>query len=970
MIYDTEWLWIAEEINNRGMKLKLLITIREEDFNRSDIDLNKFNSNIIELSFTESEAKEIFDKYHSPNFLNFEQAWEKFGETGPFMEFVYLLNQADTLKHKLESQISKIITNEANADEWLDILQVICYLGKNGLKVNLQRLLTQLPCSQSRKMLKQFEKEYLVKLSSDNQYIECLHAVRAEILYDIISNENIMNEEKTLLYSVSSVDEFFQAMLVKYFYHNNATDSLIRKLTEVLYASWTAYASVLSALLWLDVYRLYTKNKAVYEQGNKLFGGNFIMFTGDATGYLDLAFEFNTYDTIAPGFAQKMQELICSLPQDKIDYVFTDMFLNNIKDKLNNFDISRTDNLSEVGFVLFWLAQRKMFIHNISCEDIITNISDYSIDNILDFLVGIQTQNKIEVYEAIAEYLTPQICQNYNIIRLNIDEEHIEADFIQNIFMEENHVGMNKKVMAVVDALRRLFFNKERYHVKTLGTEVIQGIQLPDTEKNIASRYLPLTWITQMNGWQIKIDDYEKRTENWNDFRELIDNDRMIIMNLSNLICDGIGYFYRKEGSLEKFKSQDYKKNNREVKLMSKRIYQTPKCVNDRYGLTVIKNKAKLSDSINNINQQSNKDIISYMNSYKTSYTNFATHMNELILLRYKREEINEIARLSLINVVSAASDLMAMHTKYTETFPLTSSRINFEDEYEQLLLLAVTWRYLYDNKIRKENSVEYNCKEIIKQTRKKIKCFFDKIFESYAIHHIRKINAKIYISLDSTLIDNFCEDLYFQFKSEFYEMEVLSVYSQFLNEYAEKIIITIPLYEYIIIGGLEIDLNSLIYCQEVEKFMLYRQPLDKNEIDEINNNSLDEDNALYNAYKVIGNLNSLSWFYNHTTSVMHYIKSYSEGTLIQDPVFYHWCDEGANLHCSVIDDIINSLKKLNDVIPSELHESYQTIISLLNDYKVISGDIIKVDDIGQINDVVTQINGAIITLLDKCTFI
>lgn len=278
-------------------------------------------------------------------------------------------------------------------------------------------------------------------------------------------------------------------------------------------------------------------------------------------------------------------------------------------------------------------------------------------------------------------------------------------------------------------------------------------------------------------------------------------------------------------------------------------------------------------------------------------------------------------------------------------------------------------WQYVYDNKVRKEKSIEYNCKEIIKQTRKKIKNFFDKIFESYAIQQIIRMNNKLYISLDSTVINNFCEDLFFQFKSEFPDMVALSVDSLFLNEYAEKIIITIPLYD-IIIGGLEIELNNLINCQEVDKFMLFRQPLGKNEIDAINNNSVDEDDTLYNAYRVIGNLNSLSLFYNHTTAVMHYIRSYSKDTLIQETVFYNWCKEGAKLHGSVIEDIIDSLKKLNNVIPLELHESYQIIISTLNDYKAISGDIVKVDDIGQINDVATQINQAIVTLLDKCNFV
>ncbi|WP_026889591.1 hypothetical protein [Clostridium beijerinckii] len=973
--YDTEWLWIAEEINKRGMKLKLLITIREEDFNRSDIDSNIFNSNIIEISFNKLEAEEIFNVYDTPYFLNFEQAWEKFGETGPFMEFMYLLNQSDTLKNKLESQINRIITNEVNADRWLDILQVICYVGRNNLKINLQRLIEKLPCNQSRKMLQEFEKEYLVKISNDYQYVECLHAVRAEILYSIISKNSIMNEERTLLYSISVVDEFFQVLLVKYFYNNRITDSFIKKITEDEYLSWTAYASVLSALLWLDLYRLYTNNKRVYKEANKLFGGNFVMFTGDATGYIefDSSRIVNSFGTINPRLAQKMLELINALPQNKVDYLLTDMFINNIKEKVNNCNISSNDNLSEVGFVLFWLAQRNIFIDSILCKDVITNIDNYSIDNILDFLVGIQMQNKIEIYESVAKYLMPEICKKYNIIRLEIDEKYIEADFIQNAFKgneEENHIEMNEIVMDIICIMRRLFYNKQRYRVKALGTNLMQGIQTPDTEKNIESKNLPLIWIVQINGWLIKIDDYEKRTENWSDFKELIDNDRKSIIYFSKLMCNGIEYFYKKGGNIEKFISQEYKKGNQDVATISTRTYRTPKCVNDIYGLNVSKNKVKLIDSMQNTNQQKgNKDITSFMNSYKMSFTNFINQKDDLILSRYKQEEINENARLSLINIVGAISDLSEMQSKYAETFSKTSSYINFKEEYEQLLLLAVMWRYLYNNKVRKENSLVYECKETIKQTRKKIKNFFDKIFEKYTVQKFNAIDDKLYISLDLALVDDFCERLFSQFKNEFPEMKNLSVDSLFMNEYAQKIIITIPLYEDIIIGGFKIELKNLIVCEEIEKFMIYRQPLDKNEIDEINNHPVDENNTLYNAYRVIGNLSALPLFYNHTTSVMKYIKSYSKGILIQDDVFFNWCDDGAKFHCSVIEDIINSFKKLNDVIPEELYETYQIIMALLNDYKEASLDIVKVDDIGQMNEVMGKINESIISFFDKCNF-
>ena len=973
--YDKEWLWIVEEINKRGIKLKLLLTIREEDFNRSDIDFNKTESKVIELNFNESEARKIFDKYNSPSFLNFEQAWERFGETGPFMEFMYLLNQADTLKNKLQSQISQIINNESQADERLNILQVICYIGKNSLKINLQRLLKELPCNQTRKMLLQFEKEYFIRISSDNQYIESLHAVRAEILYEILKQNSMMDEETILLHSLNSVNEFFQSMLVRYFFNHSNIENLINKIADIEFNSWTGYASVLSALLWLDTYRLYLNNKQVIEQGNKLLSGNFIMFTGDATGYIDFDSSemINVFTKINPRVAEILRELINSLPQSKIDYYYTDIFVNSIKIRLNTLEILPTDNLSEVGFVLFWLAQRNIFIDGILCERLIDNLTGYSVDSILDLLVGIQVQNQKKLYELIVDYLIPVICHKYNIIRLNIDENHIQADFIQNVFtqsLEENSVGMNERVMFVVEALRRLFFNKELYQVKAIGTELMPDIQLPDTEKKIPSRNLPLVWVAQMNGWLIKIDDFEKRPDNWIDFNNIINKDRHNILNFSKLICEAISYFYRKEGNIDKFTAQEYKARCKEIAEISAQVYRTPKCVNDRYGLMVSKNKVQLPDILRETRRKDKeKDITSFMSNYATSFMKFFNQMETLIVLRYNRKETNETGRLSMINITLSVSELAKMQNKYAETFSSYITIINTNDEYERLLLLAAMWSYLYNNKVRKESSVLYNCKELIKQNRRKIKDFFDNIITHYTGGKIKIHNQKIYVSLDKTLVDDFCERLYIEFRKKFPQAEALSIESLFLEEFADEIILTIPVQGNVIIGGIKIELRNLIYCQVIEKFMLYRLPLDKNEIDSMNDEALDEDDMMYNALKIIGNLNALSLVNNHTTSVIKYIKSYSKDTLVQENVF-SWCKEVAKLYCSVLDEIITSFKEIEIIIPLELHEFYLTILSALNDYKETSDDIVKVDDIEQINSALNTVTEAVTVLLDRCSFI
>ena len=421
--YDKNWIWIAEEINKRGIDLNLLITIREEDFNRSDFDMNRINAKILELSFDKQEAKEIYNKYHSPYFLNFDQAWNKFGEKGPFMEFMYLLNEADTLKNKLKSQIKQIINHEVNADDWLNILQVVSYAGRYSLKVDIQKLIKLLNPAQARKMLLLFEKEYLIKFIDNEKYVEPLHAVRAVILYDILEQDSAMDEPATLLCSLKVINGFFQPLLVNYFFnHIENVEAYIGEIVTISFNSWTSIAGALSSILWVDTYRFYLKNKAIIEEGNKRYSDSFAIFLGDATGFLDFSYKNfkETFEKINPEALANLEKLIDSLPQKKIDYRFTDIFIKRNKALIEKMTVNHMDNLSEVGFILFWLAQRSMYLEkDILVENILGHLENISIDELLDFIIGLQVQHQDKLYAAILDEICPFICRKYNIIHLD-----------------------------------------------------------------------------------------------------------------------------------------------------------------------------------------------------------------------------------------------------------------------------------------------------------------------------------------------------------------------------------------------------------------------------------------------------------------------------------------------------------------------------------------------------------------------
>ena len=973
--YDKQWVWIAEQVDRRGIDLKLLITIREEDFNRSNFEVNRINAKIIELSFGKQEANEIYNKYHSPYFLSFDQAWDKFGEQGPFMEFMYFLNEADTLKNKLKSQIKQIIDHEANADGWLNILQVVSYTGRYSLKVDIQKLIKLLNPAQARKMLMIFEKEYLIKLIDNEKFVESLHSVRAVILYDILENDSVMDETETLLCSIRVISDFFQPLLVNYFFHHiENAEAYIGKFISIPFDSWTGIASALSSILWVDAYRFYLNNKAVIEEGNKRYSDSFVMFLGDVTGFLDFSYKNfkEIFGKTNPEAFTNLEKLIDSLSQKKIDYKFTDIFIKGNKALIEKMTVNIKDNLSEVGFILFWLAQRNIYLEKeIIEENILDNLENIPIDELLDFVVGLQVQHHDTLYNIILDKICPVICRKYNVIHLNGSDKNIEADYILDIFTEnilDNSSSLYYQTIEIIDVIRRLFYFKEKYHVKALGANLIPGIQIPDIEKNIPSKNLPLIWLTQLNNWIMQIGEYWKRPNTWLDFKEQLDNRRNIILDFVLMVNDSLNYFFKKEGNIKKFISSQYKDAKKSVLEMEINDLKAPKCDNDKFGLKYNKNKVELQNAIGSTEiQNKEKNIVSYANSYINSFIKYIRQMEALIISRFEGKDPNKIGRLSLINLVSSINDLLKMQSKCKDLFNLSDFEEDIHNEYEQLLLLANIWSYLYKHKVIKNNSIIYNVRERIKQYRKNINNLFEDVFTKYSARVINKTSTRMVVQVLGSTIDDLCREIYINFRSRFPEMETLSAESLFLNEFAEEIILLVTFNGKDYIGGFRIRLSHLLFTDET-KFLLYRIVLNKNEVEEFNEyNKMDFNDAINNAVKIFGNLNILSMFFNHTTEVMEYIASSPNREYLYEGVFETWRNKAVNLHKQLIDDIILSLNKLKSTIVKKYLKNINSLVLQLENYKAESLNMILIHDRKQIEEKIAIITQIIVNLVDHC---
>lgn len=85
---ENRWAYLLQELQMRGIKIPILISIRDEDYNITSFNGKAVQYNVIELELTEGEAHWIYDFYteNQPHatFRTFEDAWNVYGGKGPW----------------------------------------------------------------------------------------------------------------------------------------------------------------------------------------------------------------------------------------------------------------------------------------------------------------------------------------------------------------------------------------------------------------------------------------------------------------------------------------------------------------------------------------------------------------------------------------------------------------------------------------------------------------------------------------------------------------------------------------------------------------------------------------------------------------------------------------------------------------------------------------------------------------------
>lgn len=848
---ETNWPLILQELQTRGVPVPVLVSIREEDLKLSKVDGSLISIDLIELYFSKIEAKNIYDALTltapHPSFRSFEEAWQQFGEEGPFLEFVYLLNNNQTLRQRLLGQIERLI-NEKNPDSWLMLLHLVCYAGKIGCPVLYEEAQKECNCDTAIAALDRMSREYLLKSSDDGRYVETLHPLRAAIIYDILQDKITYNPEQLVIMTIKCVENRYpQLILMNYFTQHQYKSSIIKALAAVPCRNWTMFAGILNTMLWLDVKLYVERNQEVYDELIARKGNGWLIFSP-----LDISGELRPNEFILEELAENFPERTEEIRQDvewvknsltsmAITYEATDLWAREADIPINT---PKSDlEWSDFGYSLFWLAKRKRIIQLPFSQEILREAAETGdIKAKADMVAGLYFQEKQDCYTICESVLRERIIQDFRVIKMIVTETEVSCEFVPPCFADNEDSPMPKNfnhfwTMKMVDLLCKLYPDKKYIGAELVGVDLFSDFGIPaiDYHKRINRSHLPYGWITEINSWLMSRLDYGKRPENWKEYIQRVNIIRRNVLNLVHIIIGTIDYLYKKrfinQERIDKLlKTINMFKDLTHAELLLPKNTVDPYCLY-REGMDSREDdlkKLKLNHIVSGLSLHLYQEFRKDFNDIYRSFDSFLSNFTNILISRIKREEIDQSRnpKLTLINLYEASKALFQMQQEYNKLFLSYAAKnyLSFEqDEQEGMLTLLNLCHHVLKSP-PSGYEVSYDAKQHYRKIGNAVGKYFEKMVPAEKTIIVDKSaiedNKTVYLlqdydPLQQVPIENVFRNICLNLREQWKEAREFQSMRWYLETQWPKMVF-VPLYKGLpIAGGFQMPLYKVLDVNE-----------------------------------------------------------------------------------------------------------------------------------------------------------
>ena len=728
------WAFLIQELQTRGLEIPVLVSIRDEDYNVTPLNGKAIKYDVVELALSKEEAEDIYNIFTGerphPIYRTFEEAWIAFGGGGPLIEFVYLLSNNQTLTERLHYQIDALI-KEKVSDDWLELLQLVCYAGRLGANVDFLSAKKEIHCSTMQSAIQRLKDEYLIRVTDGNK-LEALHPVRAQIVFDTLCVQTGTTEKDIVFKTVPCVEsKNIRVILMDYFSHQPCNLDDLYQLSRCEFTDWIGFASVIKTMLWLDAKRYVDCNMAAIQDLIKKRGKGWLCFLPlDLSGVyhcneiiVETMKEFSIFKD-KEALQRAIDEIKNSLTSLTIDYQATDYFVKNCC--LPSLLPQTDEDKSSFGYALFWMAKRDCEVHMIIEPDEIAQcICSGDLQAAADVVRGLSEHTVFsEAYQTAANRLINKLIAEMNIIYFTEDENEIVCKFIPPL---ENEVTIPEKIknlnqywrIKMLDILEQMYPQKEYIDIELLGIDLLDdlGIKPLDYKLRMHKDTRYNSWVSEVNGWvKIRI-DYTQRPESWGQYVAEVDRIRTDVNKLIEQTIRLIDDIYKKG----RFTKERWKQIEDQISVFRRHTFaenHLPISAVDPYCLySEEKNNIPASEYFpmrQLLSVEKYKRFRKYFNKVYSSLDNFYNQFTEVLLVRIKKQDITSIRnpRLAMFDLYSAAKDFCDFCHEYDSLFlEYSSLSTSFkQEEVENLLTLLNVWRHVLDNS-PKGQAIAYECK-------------------------------------------------------------------------------------------------------------------------------------------------------------------------------------------------------------------------------------------------------------------
>ena len=577
---DSEWPELVRTLAGHA-KMRILVTIREEDWRRASLSGAELDFSAIELSFDETEGRHVYEQLSArrvpSQFLTFEEAWRKFGAQGPLMEFVHLITQGDSLRERLSQQIRRLqddVRKGALAQAEMKLLRMVGVASALQGRLRLKDLAERLGLAEARRTVELFEREYLVRVSEDGSLLSGLHPIRSEIIAELTSDPTLhpWSETASECLPIIHVRDLESFLLHAFSRHRQETGPLLEALADYHPEDWVSVVSILRALLWLGLAEYVEANKTLIEETHEDSGHGWILLIDwDIAG-------------AAPTVSSSMWSDLGSLvSRERLETIAE--FRRRQKDKRQVFEPAKSwlsgrlgrpsppsgeAEWSAMAETLFWVGRLEADwseTNRLAAKEIESQVDYLPIDILADLTLGLAQaygQHFSSWMEANRAHLKVRFRQETFTPVLEDDGEKLTAHFIvrwltdgaTEVLSHSGDLGgenpLHQEATLRVSLLRRLFPDRETYACQGYGHRLWQdSLPVDDTRKTgIPKSRLPPRWLTNLNSNFRGLAEQEFRPRDWREYAQLVLSLRRTVLEAATQLRKSLQAYLRKAGPM------------------------------------------------------------------------------------------------------------------------------------------------------------------------------------------------------------------------------------------------------------------------------------------------------------------------------------------------------------------------------------------------------------------------------------